>query len=241
MLGLGLVTRLFRKLVKYALVLAAFAAVFAVVLAFAFDWSSFIREQLEGFANRTGLKVSIGGAPHIEASMPPTLVVDDVSVQQPVRDRAGQLREVVKARRAEVFFDMARSFSTGAPHFGLRLIEPQIQMSSNLSLQTVGQQLGVSSVTVTGGTIVGRDGVLVLGTGATAATVVASTVMGGGGVVGPGGPGAPPFVPGAPGTPTPGTTPGTTTGTTPGTTTGTTGTTTGTTPGTTTTTPGTGC
>lgn len=220
MLGLGLITRLFRKLIKYALVLTAFAAVFTVVLVFAYDWSGFIREQIEGFANRTGLKVSIGGAPHMEGMMPPTLVVEDVSVQQPLRDRANILREVVRARRAEIFFDVAKSFSTGSPHFGLRLIEPQIQMSSNLSLQTVGQQLGVSSVSVSGGTIVGREGTLVLGTGAGATTVVASTVtIGGGGTV-----------PGLPG----GTT-GTTTGTTTG---GTTGTTTGTTPGVTPTTPG---
>ncbi|MSP88531.1 MAG: hypothetical protein EXQ92_06915 [Alphaproteobacteria bacterium] len=238
MLGLGLIARLFRKLIKYTLVLAAFAAVFTVVLVFAYDWAGFIREQLEGFANRTGLKVSIGGVPHMEGMMPPTLVVEDVSVQQPLRDRANVLREVVRARRAETFFDVAQSFSTGSPHFGLRLIEPQIQMSSNLSLQTVGQQLGVSSVSVSGGTIVGREGTLVLGTGAGATTVVASTVATGGGSGLTGG--------------TTSVTTGGTTGTTTGTTTcvtpptpGVTPTTPGvtlTTPGTTTTTsPGTGC
>lgn len=250
MLGLGLITRLFRKLVKYMFVLAAFAAVFTVVLVFAYDWTGFIREQLEGFANRTGLKVSIGGAPHMEGMMPPTLVVEDVSVQQPLRDRANALREVVRARRAEIFFDVAQSLSTGTPHFGLRLIEPQIQMSSNLSLQTVGQQLGVSSVSVSGGTIVGRDGTLVLGTGASATTVVASTVA-----TGSGGGGTVPGLPGSTTGTTTGVTPGTTTGTTPGvtpttpgvtpTTPGVTPTTPGvtpTTPGTTTTTsPGTGC
>ena len=252
MLGLGLITRLFRKLIKYTLVLAAFAAVFTVVLVFAYDWTGFIREQLEGFANRTGLKVSIGGAPYMEGMLPPTLVVEDVSVQQPLRDRANALREVVRARRAEIFFDVAQSFSTGSPHFGLRLIEPQIQMSSNLSLQTVGQQLEVSSVSVSGGTIVGREGTLVLGTGAGATTVVASTVATGGGSGVPGGTtnvttggttgtttgtttGVTPTIPGV--TPaTPGVTP-----TTPGVTPTTPGVTL-TTPGTTTTTsPGTGC
>jgi hypothetical protein len=225
MLGLGLIARLFRKLIKYMLVLAAFAAVFTVVLVFAYDWSGFIREQIEGFANRSGLKVSIGGVPHVEGMMPPTLVVEDVSVQQPLRDRANVLREVVRARRAEIFFDVAQSFSTGTPHFGLRLIEPQIQMSSNLSLQTVGQQLDVSSVSVSGGTIVGRDGTLLLGTGAGATTVVASTVAtGGGGTSNPGG--------------TTGVVTGVTTGTTPGVTPTAPGVTTGTTPGVTPTTPG---
>jgi len=205
MLGLGLLARLFRKLVKYTLVLVAFGAVFSIVLVFAYDWSSFVREQIEGFANRTGLKVSINGAPYMQASMPPTLVLDDVTVQQPVRDRAGLLREVIKARRVEVFLDIAQSLSTGTAQFGLRLIEPQIQMSSNLSLQTAGQTLGVSSVSVTGGTG---------GTGAGGPGVVPGTPGVGPGVtpgvvpgVTPGvppivTPGVPPGTPGTPGTPT---------------------------------------